>query len=318
MSVSLSLRALAVCALASFAFAGCGGNSGDVVLPRQPSPGPPPPGSTIAQVRAIHASPDAGPVDIYVYAQGSTRPSTASVANAAYPQIGGFFRVPAGAYTIDVFAHGAAASGTPVLSEGAILSGATSYSIAVAGLATGKTPTLQFDNFAEPVETPGRSALVVHHASPAIDATMGLSPVGVGIYNVATAGGATPAAASTTQLFSFALTPVTAAAAGGAFPGTVNGGEYYLSPIAGQAGEPTLPTAIGFVAGAPGSAALMPLGSVAVASTLSALATPLQNKTAGDTTLAADTASTVPNGAHLTVFAIDTATSGTLIGTIDP
>jgi hypothetical protein len=254
------------------------------------------------QVRAVHASPDAGPVDIYVYL-GSTRPTVPTVAAATYPQITGYLTLPASSYTIDVLPKGAPSTATAVATEHVSVSSGTNYSVVVGGsVARG---TLQFINFIEPAEVAGQTALVVHHASPFVASA--INPVGVGVYNAAAANGAAPSTA--TQVFSFTLKNPSGPAANGAAPVD---GEFYLSPL-----PAALPPAIGFAAGAP-SAAGNPLASIAVYATPAQLAAGLANKTAAQQALAADTGSAVPAGAHLSIFAVDTTTAAQLIGTLDP
>ena len=295
------VRALAALAAASGSLAlGACSNSSAPAAPFQTATATP---TQTGQVRAVHGSPDAGPVDIYVYT-GSSRPSTPTVAGATYPQITGYLTVPAGTYTIDVLAPaGTASTTTPVASEQVSVSAGAQYSVVVGGKVAKKT--LQFVNFVEPAETAGQSAVIVHHASPFVQSLV--APVGVGIYNVATAGGKPPAASATTQLFSFSL----AAASGPAASGSVSGGEFFLSPLPSSG----LPAAIGFAAGAPGTTHL---ASVAVSATPSQLASVLTQQTAAQKALAADTSSAFPAGAHLSVFAIDTASAAELIGTLDP
>jgi hypothetical protein len=280
--------ALALAAAASLALGACSKSS----TPAAPLK---------AQLRAVHASPDAGPVDIYVYT-GSARPSTPTVAGATFPQITGYLSVPAGTYTVDVLAAGAASTTTPVATEQVTVSGDTQYSVVVGGKV--KAGTLRFVNFVEPQETAGQAAIIVHHASPFVQSLV--APVGVGIYDVTAAGGQPPLASATTQLFTFSL----ASTSGPAASGSVSGGEYFLAPLPSG-----LPVAIGFAAGAPGTTSL---ASVAVSATPSQLASVLTQPTSAQATLAADTSSAFPSGAHLSVFAIDTATSAELIGTLDP
>jgi len=281
-----SLAALA----AALAFAACSNSSTNTA----PLPN--------GQVRAVHASPDAGPVDLYVYS-GSSRPSTPTVSAATYPQITGYLSLPAGQYTVDVLAHGAASTSKAVASEHVVVNGNTQYSVVVGGkVATG---TLQFINFVEPAEVSGQTALIVHHASPFVQSA--IAPVGVGVYAAAAANGAAPTAA--TEVFAFSLKNPSGPATSGAQP---SDGEYFLSPL-----PSTLPAAIGFAAGAP-SAPGSPLGSIAVYATASQLAIPLTNKTASQQALAADTTSAVPAGAHVSIFAIDTAAAAELVGTLDP
>jgi hypothetical protein len=251
-------------------------------------------------VRAIHGSPDAGPVDIYVYAQGTTRPTSATIKAATYPQITGYLSVPVGSYTVDVIAPSGAASTTaPVASENVTVSANTQYSIAVGGQ-VGKG-TLQFVNFVEPAEVAGQTALIVHHASPFVQNALN-GPVGVGVYNSASAAPATIA-----QIFSFSLT---SGISGPAASGAVSGGEFFLSPLPSG-----LPTAIGFAAGPPASGGNF---TTLVTATPSQLASGLTSPTASEQALAADTAAAVPAGAHVSIFAVDTSSAAQLIGTLDP
>jgi len=301
MKVRDTLRhaALAVATVSSLTLAACAGNSPTSSVPQvKPSPSIAPVTQT-ASVRAIHGSPDAGPVDIYVYAQGTTRPTAATIKAATYPQITGYLSVPVGAYTVDVIApSGAASTTTPVASENVTVSANTQYSIAVGGQ-VGKG-TLQFVNFVEPAEVAGQSALIVHHASPFVQSALG-GPVGVGVYNSASA-----APASIAQIFSFSL----ASASGPAASGAVSGGEFFLSPLPSG-----LPTAIGFAAGPPAGGGNF---TTLVTATPSQLAAGLQNPTSSEQALAADSAEAVPAGAHVSIFAVDTSSAAQLIGTLDP
>jgi hypothetical protein len=171
-------------------------------------------------------------------------------------------------------------------------------------------------NFIEPTETAGTSALVVHHASPAINAS--INPVGIGVYQPS--GTATPAAAAISQSFSFALASAPTGSPGTSGPatnGTVSGGEYFISTI-----PSTFPSPLGFAAGTPGTTGS--LTSVAASATLSGLATNLNTTGSGypslAQSLAQDTGNTVPAGAHISIFAIDSLqyAPGILIGTLDP
>jgi hypothetical protein len=259
------------------------------------APVPPPP----ALVRAVHGSADAPKVDIFVYKQGTPRPATPAVAAAAYPQITNYLSLSPGAYTVDVVVSGSPSGTAAVASESVTVASGVQYSIVVGGLIAKNT--LQFVNFVEPAETAGQTALIVHHASPFVQNALG-GNVGVGVYDAS-------ATAPTTipQLFGFQLT---SGISGPATSGTVSGGEYFLSPL--PAG---LPAAVGFAAGAPGSGGSF---STLVSATPSQLASGLQNPTSSQQTLAADTTSAIPAGAHLSIFAIDTATAAQLIGTLDP
>jgi len=282
--------ALAGAAAFSLALAACNSNS-------TPSPGPTP---VPAQVRAVHGSPDAGPVDIYVYKTSKTRPTSPTVSAATYPQITGYLSVPPGAYTIDVIAPaGSPSTTTPVASEAVTVTSKTQYSIVVGGKLANST--LQFVNFVEPAETAGQTALIVHHASPFVQNALS-GPVGVGVYN-----SAQPVPATLPELFSFSLSSTIS---GPAASGSVSGGQYFLSPLPSG-----LPAAIGFAAGAPSGSGNF---SVLVSATPSQLASGLKNPTSAETALAQDTTAAIPAGAHLSIFAVDTSAAAQLIGTLDP
>jgi hypothetical protein len=223
----------AALALAACSLAACGGsNAGTFVSTAQP-----------AYVRAIHGSPNAGNVDIYVYAQGGARPSAPALANVPYKAISSYDTLTAGSFTIDVLAAGSASSAKAVASENVTLAAGEHASVVVGGEAGS---TLQFFNFVEPTETSGTSALVVHHASPFVGGA--INPVGVGIYDAGAVSGV-PTPAQTTQLFSFAL-----------------GAQEVISPVP----VASLPATLGLAAGAPGTTSL---ASVAVSAPLSAVIT---------------------------------------------
>ena len=250
-----------------------------------------------ASLRAIHGSPDAGAVDIYVYSKGAKRPKQPTIANAQYPQITDFLSVPAGAYTVDVVKFGS--MGPAVASEDVRLKGGASYSVVVAGQVSAQT--LRFVNFVEPNESSSETALVVHHASPYVQQALN-GPVAVGVYDAAQK---VPPEVST--VFEFALAKGTS---GPAKSGKVSGGEFFLSPL-----PSTLPKSVGFAAGAPGASGMFaPL----IAANITGLAKGLKHKTDSEKALLGDKSSEIPSDAHLSVFAIDTKSAARLIGTLDP
>lgn len=271
------------------------------ILPAAAGPGAAAePATSSAFVRAVHGSPDAGPVDIYVYPDGTKRPSTPAVGDAEYPQITGYLSVPAGKYKVDVVAPAGAPPNTKaVASEVVGVKGNVQYSIVVGGeVGNG---SLRFVNFVEPGEMSGQTALIVHHASPFVQKALG-GPVGVGVYDASMA-----PPKSIPQLFAFSLSNKTS---GPAKSGMVDRGEYFLSPL-----PPSLPQEVGFAAGAPaGSGDFTTL----VTATPSQLAKGLKHKTKAEKELAADTSSQIPAGAHLSIFAVDTTSAAQLIGTLDP
>lgn len=281
--------ALAAAAAFSLALAACSSTSSSTPI-----------AAKSVQVRAVHGSPDAGPVDIYVYPQGASRPSSPSVAAAAYPQITGYLNLTPGSYTVDVIAPASSPSSTtPVASENVSVNSNVQYSIVVGGKVASKT--LQFVNFVEPTEAAGQTALLVHHASPFVQNTLG-GPVSVGVYDASK-----PVPSTIPQVFAFSLSSGTS---GPTASGAVSGGEFYLSPLPSG-----LPAAIGFAAGPPASSGTF---TTLLTATPSQLATGLQNPTQAQQQLAADTSSAVPPGAHLSIFAVDTSSAAQLIGTLDP
>jgi hypothetical protein len=297
----------AVVAFAGIALASCGtGGTSTPVAPVQQA-------ANTFSLRAVHGSPDAGPVDIYVFASTATQPTTPTVPNLQYPGITPYLSLPTGTYTVVIDKAG---TSTQIATETITAkTAAQQLTSVVAG--TVANSTVQLQNFVEPTETAGTSALIVHHTSPAVNAAV--SPVGVGVYAASSA--AAPAAAATTEVFAFALalgSLTTPGLSGPAPSGTVSGGEYFLSPL-----PSTLPSPIGFAAGAPGTLGGA-LGSVATSTTLSGLGTALNTAGYGlsplETALAQDTANTVPAGAHLSIFAVDSTSTppGILIGTLDP
>ncbi len=294
-SFRLRLRGLAVAAAiaAPIALGACTSTSTSSSPPIVPTPVP-------AQVRAIHGSPDAGPVDLYVYKQGTSRPGTPTVAAAAYPQITDYLKLKPGSYTIDVVAPAGSPSTTKaVATENVAVHTKVQYSVVVGGTLAAKS--LQFVNFVEPSETSGQTALIVHHASPFVQRALG-GPVSVGVYDSSQA-----APATIPQLFAFSFA---AGTSGPAVSGSVSGGQYFLSPLPGG-----LPAAIGFAAGPPASGGNF---TTLITATPSQLASGLQNPTSAQQELAADTSSAISAGAHLSIFAVDTTSAAQLIGTLDP
>jgi hypothetical protein len=276
---TLSSRSRSIAAIAASALTlALGACSSHTTLTPTPSP---------ALVRAVHGSPDAGPVDIYVYAQGAARPSTPTVAAAAYPQITSYLSLPPGAYTVDVVDPAGSPSTTAaVATENVTIRSKVAYSIVGGGKVANKT--LTFVNFVEPTETAGQTALIVHHASPFVQNALD-GPVGVGVYDASQT-----APTSIAQLFGFSLTtPISGPAASGG----VSGGQFFLSPL--PSGLPTAFTTL-------------------ITATPSQLASGLKNPTSAQQTLAADTSSAIPAGAHVSIFAVDTTSAAQLIGTLDP
>ena len=117
-----------------------------------------------AQVRAIHASPDAPAVDIYV--EGS---STPIATNVAYGAATGYVTVPAGTYNIQLRPTGADSSTDPIYETGNVSLGADAVLTAVAAGLLNSADAAdafriipQFEGFATPAS--GNAIVRILHA----------------------------------------------------------------------------------------------------------------------------------------------------------
>ncbi len=129
-----------------------------------------------AQLRAVHASPDAPAVDIYV--EGDNTPVAT---NVAYGDVTAYVTVPAGTYNVQLRPAGADSSTDPVFETGDVALGADVILTAVAAGLFGSTdPTNEFriiplfEDFATPGS--GNAIVRVLHASPdapAVDIDVG-------------------------------------------------------------------------------------------------------------------------------------------------
>ncbi|MCL7970604.1 MAG: DUF4397 domain-containing protein [marine benthic group bacterium] len=118
-----------------------------------------------ALLRAVHSSPDAGPVDIYVEGVGIV------AANVAYGEATPYLTVTAGSYNVQLRPAGADSSTDPVYETGAVALNANSVLTAVAaGLLGSTNPTDEFriiplfEGFATPGS--GNAIVRVLHAGP--------------------------------------------------------------------------------------------------------------------------------------------------------
>jgi len=129
-----------------------------------------------AQVRAIHASPDAPAVDIYV--EGS---STPIAANVAYGAATGYVTVPAGTYNIQLRPAGFDSSTDPIYETGNVSLGADAVLTAVAAGLLNSADAAdafriipQFEGFATPGS--GNAIVRILHAgsdAPTVDLDVG-------------------------------------------------------------------------------------------------------------------------------------------------
>lgn len=188
--------------------------------------GSPTPVGTPASLRIVNGSaygltsnPVLGnPIDVYIYAVGTTRPTQPAFNGVTNPAAYKWFAP--GNYQIDVFPQGAAQS-PPTLSEVVSLSFQERLTVVVAGeraAVLGNSPlTLQLVNFIEPTEIAGQTALVFHQAAPSFP------NIGIGVVPP----GVTPAyGPSIPQLFALSLQMQS----GPASVGSAAGGEYWISP----------------------------------------------------------------------------------------
>ncbi len=134
------------------------------------------PGDGMAELRVVHASPDAPAVDVYVNQSG-----TPLVEDLAYGEATLYVEVPSGAYTVQVRPAGASASSSPAYQSGTIaLADGDVLTAVAAGLLGSDAPDDQFrilglfEDFGSPAA--GNARVRVVHASPdapAIDIDVG-------------------------------------------------------------------------------------------------------------------------------------------------
>jgi len=110
-----------------------------------------------ARVRVVHASPDAPAVD--VYANGSR-----VLSGVPFKGASDYLTVPAGRYTFDIRAAGAAADSRPVLSASVDIRANNDYTVAAVDRLAGIEARLFTDNNAAPAA--GKAHVQVVHASP--------------------------------------------------------------------------------------------------------------------------------------------------------
>jgi hypothetical protein len=136
-----SIRTIAALMLSATALVAC---DDDSTSPEQ-----------VAQVRVVHASPDAPNVDVLV-------DDTQVLTNVAYRAASGFLEVDAGARRLRVRATGTT---TTVIDASPVLADGGSYTVLATGLVAGIQPVVAQDNLTDPAA--GQVKLRVIHAAPA-------------------------------------------------------------------------------------------------------------------------------------------------------
>ena len=118
-----------------------------------------------AQVRVMHASPDAPAVDICVNGQ-------VAFANAAFPAATQYAELAAGSYDVAVYAAGSNCSGAAVIDAKGLALEAKPYTVLAIGKLAEIKPLILVDNLAKPAA--GQAHVRFVHASPdapAVDIT---------------------------------------------------------------------------------------------------------------------------------------------------
>ena len=135
---------LALTLLATLAVAACDDDDNDVTAP-----------ATTAQLRVVHASPDAPNVDVLV-------DNTAALTNVAYKAASAYLQVPSGSRNLKVRATGTT---TVVIDQTATLNEGSAYTVIATGRVASIAPLVLTDDQTSPAAGNVRVRLV--HASPA-------------------------------------------------------------------------------------------------------------------------------------------------------
>jgi hypothetical protein len=112
---------------------------------------------TDANIRVLHASPDAPAVDVFV--DGSE-----AISDLAFDEITDYVAVPGGDHNIQVFPASADGTGDPVIEADVTLDADTDYTIAAVGLLADIEPLVLVDDNAAPAA--GEAKLRFVHSSP--------------------------------------------------------------------------------------------------------------------------------------------------------
>ena len=138
-----SIRTLAAVALVSTALVACSDDDDATAPP------------AVAQVRVVHASPDAPNVDVLV-------DDATALTNVAFRASSGFLEVPAGTRRLRVRATGTT---TTVIDANVPFVNGGAYTVLATGLLAGIAPVVAEDNLTDPAA--GQVKLRVIHAAPA-------------------------------------------------------------------------------------------------------------------------------------------------------
>lgn len=113
--------------------------------------------SSDAQLRVLHASPDAPAVDVYL-------DGAEAISDLAYDDITDYVSVPSGAHNVQVFPASADGTGDPVIDADVTLNSGADYTVAAVGLLADITPLVLLDDNSDPAA--GEAKLRFVHASP--------------------------------------------------------------------------------------------------------------------------------------------------------
>lgn len=113
--------------------------------------------SSDAQLRVLHASPDAPAVDVYI-------DGAEAISDLAFDDITDYVSVPSGAHSVQVFPASADGTGDPVIDADVTLNAGTDYTVAAVGLLADIEPLVLVDDNSDPAA--GEAKLRFVHASP--------------------------------------------------------------------------------------------------------------------------------------------------------
>jgi hypothetical protein len=135
------------------------------------------------RVRALHASPDAPPVDIFV--DGSK-----VIANLSYGQLSSYAELPEGRHNVKVFAASSGGQGKTVIDTDVNLDMGKDYTVAATGTLHDIKPVVMLDSTAAPGRN--RAKVRVFHASPDAPPVDVAAPNGPTLFKDVSFGSVTP------------------------------------------------------------------------------------------------------------------------------